>query len=197
MRGKAYLSDRITQESNLFEHREKECVDYQLMRIAQFLVLMITCWSCATKVSAPANLAAPKEFSRGEVILAHQLLTKIFDQEMAPLACVEDTDEASLLLRTLNPRMEVVQDDIEATLDDKDEVAKLITTCDQNCTCSFIDDLLREHLVVVTKDLRSQLDKKKQIKDLNSCLSYIQATFCQSDIFATLTQEKGEFSFEE
>jgi hypothetical protein len=175
----------------------QECVNYEQMKslmLASSILWLL--WGCATKVTPPVNTAVPKEFSKGEVILAHQLLTKIFDQEMAPLPCVEDTDEASLLLRTLNPRMELVQDDIEATLDDRNEVATLIQTCDQNCTCSFLDDLLREHLVVITKEQRAALEAKKKMKDLNSCLSYIQATFCQSDIYRTLSQEKAEFSFE-
>ena len=93
-----------------------------------------------------------KEFSKGEVILATQLLTKIYDQEMAPIKCVPDLDEAALLSRTLNPRMEVVQDDLEAMLDTDSEIESLIETCDQNCTCSFIDDLFRENLVVLKKE---------------------------------------------
>ena len=94
-------------------------------------LLMIGCSS----VKAPSNPQAPKEFSQGEVILGTQLLVKIFDQEMAPLACVPDTDEASLLLRTIRPRMEVIEDDMEALLDDPVEVNKLIDNCQQSCTC--------------------------------------------------------------
>lgn len=140
---------------------------------------------------------APKEFSRGEVILGTQLLTKIFDQEMAPLKCVPDVDEASLLLRTLNPRMEVVQDDLEAMLDNDAEVKNLIESCDQNCTCSYVDELLREHLVTLDKPLRDQLDKKKKQKDLNSCLNYIKDTFCSSELYLELNKEKVDFSYDE
>jgi hypothetical protein len=140
---------------------------------------------------------APKEFARGEVILGTQLLTKIFDQEMAPLKCVPDADEASLLLRTINPRMEVIQDDLEAMLDDQNEIKTLVDTCDQNCTCSYIDDLLREHLVVLDKTLRSSLDKKKKQKDLNACLSYVKETFCQGELYQELNKEKVDFTFEE
>lgn len=160
------------------------------------LMLPILLLSCSM-VETPVKPHAPKEFSRGEVILSSQLLTKIFDQEMAPLKCVPDLDEAALLLRTLNPRLEIVQDDLEAMLDNQDEVKSLIETCDQNCTCSFIDDLLREHLVVLDKDVRVKLDKKKQQKDLASCLNYSRTTFCSSEIYQELNREKADFSFEE
>jgi hypothetical protein len=126
-----------------------------------------------------------------------QLLSKIFDQEMSPLACVPDADEASLLLRTIHPRMEVVQDDLEAMLDDDNEVKNLIETCDQNCTCSFIDELMREHLVTLPNNLRITLDKKKKQKDLNACLNYVKETFCSSELFQELNKEKADFSYEE
>lgn len=164
------------------------------MKVKLFLLLIIT--SCSS-VQTPQKPHAPKEFSRGEIILGSQLLNKIFDQEMAPLKCVPDIDEASLLLRTINPRMEIVQDDLEALLDNTEEVKRLITTCDQNCTCSFVDDLLREHLVVLDKKMRAELDKKKQQKDLASCLNYAQETFCGSDLYKELNLEKADFSFEE
>lgn len=157
--------------------------------------------SCSTGVVEKSTLATkpvvPKEFARGEIILGSQFLTKIFDQDMAPVACVPDIDEAALLLRTLNPRMETVQDDIEALLDSSRDVDELIRKCDQDCTCSFLDDLLREHLVVLKKPMRKVLNDKKKAKDLNSCLNYIQSTFCESELFKTLTTEKSDFSFED
>ena len=152
--------------------------------------------SCAT-IKEPVKPHAPKEFSRGEVILGTQLLTKVFDGEMAPLACVPDADEASLLLRTIRPRMEVVEDDMEALLDDPKEVSELIEKCEQNCTCGYLDDLLREHLVNLTKAQKKTMTSKKDNKELNRCLSYMQTTFCQSDLYIELNKEKVDFSFEE
>ncbi len=163
--------------------------------IAKISLLFILA-SCSM-LEEPAKPHAPKEFSRGEVILGTQLLTKIFDQEMAPLKCVPDTDEAALLLRTINPRMEVVQDDLEAMLDTDSEVKAMVETCDQNCTCSFVDDLLREHLVTLDKSLRTALDKKKKQKDLNSCLNYVRETFCSGELYTELNKEKVEFSYDE
>lgn len=163
------------------------------------LILFITACSSVNKTENPTPVPAapPKEFSRGELILGTQLLTKIFDQEMAPLECVPDVDEASLLLRTIRPRMEVVQDDMEAMMDDPKEVSELIRTCDQNCTCGFVDELIREHLVNLTKVQRKQLNAKKTDKELNRCLNFVQSTFCQSELFKTLDKEKADFSFEE
>ena len=140
------------------------------------LVLLLLICSCSM-LEAPAKPAQQKEFSQGEVILGTQLLTKIYDQEMAPISCVPDLEEASLLLRTINPRMEAVQDNIEAMLDSKDDVRELIENCDEN--------------------LRVTLNKKKKQKDLNSCLNYVKATFCTGELFKELSHEKVEFSYDE
>ena len=138
------------------------------------LVLLLLICSCSM-LEAPAKPAQQKEFSQGEVILGTQLLTKIYDQEMAPISCVPDLEEASLLLRTINPRMEAVQDNIEAMLDSKDDVRELIENCDENCTCAYIDDIIKEHVVFLDEDLRVTLNKKKKQKDLNSCLNYLKS----------------------
>jgi hypothetical protein len=169
----------------------------------KILILLLIVSSCATsKKETPESaktqvIPQPKEFARGELILGTQLLTKIFDQEMAPLECVPDTDEASLLLRTIRPRMEIVQDDLEALLDDPKEVSDLIKNCNQNCTCGFMDELFREHLVNLTKAQQKDINAKKNDKELNKCLNFVQATFCQSELYKTLNAEKSEFSFEE
>ncbi len=162
------------------------------------LIFMITACSTAPKpVVTPVEKPQPKEFSRGELILGTELLTKIFDQEMAPLDCVPTVDEASLLLRTIHPRMDVVQDDMEAMLDNPKEVAEMIKTCDQSCTCGYVDELVREHLVNLTKAQRTIINKKKNEKALNKCLNFVQSTFCQGELYKTLNAEKADFSFEE
>jgi hypothetical protein len=160
------------------------------------LFLITSCASTPKKAEVPAVPEAPKEFSRGELILASDLLTKIFDKEMGPLNCVPDTDEAALLLRTIRPRMEVVEDDLSAMVDDGAAVEELITTCDQNCTCGYVDELFREHLVKLSKAQRTTLSKKNSEKELNRCLSFVQSTFCQSELYRTLNEEKSDFSFE-
>jgi hypothetical protein len=93
--------------------------------------------------------------------------------------------------------MEIVQDDMEAMLDDPKQVDQLIKTCEQNCTCGFVDELLREHLVNLTKAQRKMMTAKKTDKELSRCLNYVQTTFCQSELYRTLDSEKSDFSFEE
>jgi len=93
--------------------------------------------------------------------------------------------------------MEVVQDDMEAMLDDPKAVDELIKTCDQNCTCASVDELLREHLVGLTKQQQKIMSTKRGEKEANRCLSFVQNTFCQGDLFKTLDKEKADFSYEE
>src|SRR5690606_3792555 len=116
---------------------------------------------------------------------------------MASISCVPDLEEASLLLRTIQPRLDVVEDDLSAMMDDPKAVDDLIKTCHENCTCGHIDDLLREHVVTLTKAQRNLLNQKNTEKELNRCLSYIQNTFCQSELYKTLNGEKEDFSFED
>lgn len=163
------------------------------IKIAIALFLITAC----SQVQGPHKPHAPKEFSSSELILGTQLLTKIFDMEMAPIACVPDTDEASLLLRTIRPRMEVVQDDMEAMLDNPKDVDALINTCDKTCTCSFVDDLLKEHLVTLTKTQRKSLTFKKTPAEINRCMTQAQENFCKSELYLELNKEKVDFSFDE
>jgi hypothetical protein len=86
---------------------------------------------------------------------------------------------------------------LEAMLDDPKEVSALINTCDQNCTCGYVDELLREHLVSLTKSQKAVLNRKKSEKELNRCLNFIQTTFCESELYKTLDKEKEDFSFED
>jgi hypothetical protein len=166
----------------------------------KFIILICIVSACSS-VQAPKNDPNPitmqKEFPSGELNLATELLLKIYDNEMAPLECVPDKEEAALLLRTIRPRMEVVYDDTEAVLDNPKEVDKLINTCEQHCTCGFVDELIREHLVNLTRSQRKKLSSKKTDKELNRCMNYAQVTFCQSELFKTLNQEKSDFSFED
>jgi hypothetical protein len=163
------------------------------------ILLVAACSTTPQKTVTKTETTPPvaKEFSRGELILGTQLLLKIFDKEMAPLECVPDTEEASLLLRTIRPRMEVVQDDMEAMLDHQNEIDNLVKTCDQNCTCGYVDDLFKEHLVTLSKSQRKMLNAKKTDKELARCMNFVQSTFCQSELYKTLDKEKGDFSFEE
>ena len=136
-------------------------------------------------------------FSRGEIILASELLNKIFDQEMAPISCVPDIQEASLLLRTLQPRLDEIEDDLSSRMDDPAAVAGLIGSCEENCTCFHVSDLFREHLVPLTKTQKLTLSKKMTPKEQTRCFTFIKETFCKGDLYKALNSEKGDFSFED
>lgn len=168
-----------------------------------FCVMILMSYSCSStsvsskKVAHPQHLESSKHFSSGEIILPHELLNKIFDQEMAPLECVPNSDEAGLLLRTLRLRMEVIEDDIEASLDDDEKVTQLIETCQNNCICSYVEDLLKEHQVDLSPSLKKSLQKKNSPKEISRCLNFARTTFCQSELYKELNKEKVDFSFEE
>lgn len=169
--------------------------------LSRFLLIFFFI-SCSTemKKAAPTEQKSPvivKEFSRGELILATDFLSKIYDQEMAPVECVPDTSEAALLLRTIRPRAEVVIDDTEAMLDNPKEIQELINTCDQNCTCYYVDELFREHEITLTKSQKNVFNKKKSASEINRCFNYIKSTFCQSDLFRVLDSEKADFRFDD
>lgn len=169
-------------------------------KLVFFLLFLVGCSHTVKAPPKPAPVQAPvvaREFSQGEVILATQYLMKIFDKEMQPSACVPTNDEASLLLRTIRPRMEVIEDDIVATFDDPAAVQKHIDECKKNCTCLYVDDLLREHLVTLTKKQRLSLNTKRSAAELNRCFSFIQSTFCDSELYKQLDAEKSDFSFSE
>jgi hypothetical protein len=164
-------------------------------------ILSFILLSCSTAPKSPTEgestpKASHQEFSRGELYLATEVLTKIFDKEMAPLECVPDKEEAELLLRTIRPRMEVVYDDTEAMLDSAEDIEKLINTCGQDCTCGLLDDLIKAHQVQLTKSQQKNLRKKVNVKEINRCLGFTQSTFCQSELFKILDKEKIDFSFE-
>ena len=138
-----------------------------------------------------------KEYSKGEIILASKLLDKIFDKQMAPIECIKDTDEAELLIRTLTPRLEVVQDDIEAQLDEPNEIEKLIKKCQDDCTCGHLDEIFKEHQVELSKAQKKAMKEKASEKEMSRCLNFAQTTFCQSELYKSLNEEKKDFSFEE
>lgn len=106
----------------------------------------------------------PKDFNSAEVIQSSILLTKIYDKEISPLPCVPDTEEAAVLQRTLEPRFELAQDDFEASLDHVTEVDKLIEKCEFNCSCYYIDELIREHQVNLSRQSKKLLNDKKTSK---------------------------------
>lgn len=161
----------------------------------RFIFTLLLFFSCSTDVVKRTNDS--RDFSEGEVILTNDLLVKIFDKQMAPIECVKDIEEAELLLRTLTPRFEIVQDNIEANLDDQNEIDSMIKRCQSECTCGHLDEIFKEHQVELTKGQKKDIFQKASEKELSRCLNFAQTTFCQSDLYKTLNEEKKEFNFEE
>lgn len=160
-----------------------------------FKIIILTLFiSCATSQRA-SKTDALKDFSPRELITSSRLLTKIYDEERPPLTCVPDTAAAELLLRTLRPRLEVVIDDIEAALDNTQEVNSLVNNCLNDCTCEFIDDIFREHQIALTKAQTKTLQKGIKANEA-TCLDGRAKSFCSSQLFQALDNEKGDFSFE-
>jgi hypothetical protein len=160
-------------------------------------LLLILFFSACSQLKREEVIATPKKFSSAEIIMGSQLLTKIFDQEMAPISCVPDTEEASLLIRTIQPKMELALDEFESNLDDDNKIDELIKNCEQKCLCLFLDDLFREHEIELSKNQIKKFAQKKTQKENQRCLQYMQDTFCQSELYQELNLEKKDFSFEE
>lgn len=155
--------------------------------------------ACSMVQKAPSKSAADKEalkdFSPRELITTTQMLTKIYDGEMKPLACVPDQDEAELLLRTIRPRMEVVIDDIEAVFDQDQEINSLVNNCQTDCTCEFLDDLFREHQISLSK-VQSKVLNTGIASNKKTCIAQRAKSFCESALKKELDKEKSDFSFE-
>jgi hypothetical protein len=162
------------------------------------LLLALICVSCTKlPVQEPRKPHAPPSFAAQEVILANQFLTKIFDGEIAPIDCVASGDEASLLLRTLRPRMEGVEDDLQASLDDQSAVKKLVGNCQLDCTCHYVAEIIRENNVNLEKQQASALKNKTTPKELNRCLEPLKANFCSGKLYQVLDQEKSDFTYDD
>lgn len=165
------------------------------------LLSIIFLSSCSTlKDNGPkseVNTNPSREFKSSEVILTQTYLEKIYEKQTSLPTCIEDTEDAGLLLRTLGPRLEIAQDDFEAILDKDSDINQVIKTCELDCTCHYFDELLREHQVTLSKESKKILESKKSGKEKKRCLESIQKDFCNSEIYKTLNLEKSDFSFDE
>jgi hypothetical protein len=60
-----------------------------------------------------------------------------------------------------------------------------------------VDDLLREHMVVLSKEETKMMNLKKNPKEIGRCLNYAKETFCQGELYKELNKEKADFSYDE
>jgi hypothetical protein len=160
------------------------------------LILGFT-FSCAQhKDLTFVNQTGPVEIDN-QVIQSNTLLTKIYEGEIKPLGCIEDKEEAELFLRTLASRFDIVSDDYQSRLDDQDEIKKLINNCESNCTCDFLEELLKENEIDLTPAQSAQFKKIKFKKMTEACTAQIEESFCQSQLFRELEKEKDLFKYDE
>ena len=153
--------------------------------------------SCAQhKNLTLVNQTGPVEIDY-KVIQSNTLLTKIYEGEIKPLSCVEDKEEAELFLRTLASRFDNVSDDYQSKLDDQDEIKNLINNCESNCTCDFLEELLKENEIDLTPAQSAQFKKIKLKKVTEVCSAQIEELFCQSQLFRELDKEKDLFKYDE
>lgn len=132
-----------------------------------------------------------------QVIQSNTLLTKIYEGEIKPLRCIEDKEEAELFLRALASRFDTVSDDYQSKLDNQDEIKNLINNCESNCTCDFLEELLKENEIDLTPAQSAQFKKIKIKKVTETCTAQIEELFCQSQLFRELDKEKDLFKYDE
>ena len=163
------------------------------MKTFNSLLFLFICLACST----PERSSSEFIFVDSEVILANDLFEKLLSNETSKLECIEDNDDAELLQRTLNPIYENVRDEFEAVLDEEEKLSGLINDCEKNCTCNYVNDLVKEHQVELPKKLKKTLLNKTNEKQSKECLKQFADNFCKSKLFEKLEQDKKQFSFEE
>jgi hypothetical protein len=171
--------------------------DTTIKKAITFFSILGFTLSCAQhKDLALVNQTGPVEIDY-KVIQSNTLLTKIYEGEIKPLSCVADKEEAELFLRTLASRFDIVSDDYQSRLDDQDEIKNLINNCESNCTCDFLEELLKENEIDLTPAQSAQFKKIKFKKVTEACTAQIEESFCQSRLFRELEKEKDLFKYDE
>lgn len=135
-------------------------------------------------------------FSKGEIILSTSLLMNIHDGLMAPLDCVPDRNEAELLLRVIRPRLDEVDVYLDKRLHGPAEREQLFKECLDNCSCAYLDQMMKENKTSLFKEEQkqwSQTIKTYKAEREAQCLSYIQSSFCESPLYTEIENEKADF----
>lgn len=162
-----------------------------LKKIALLFLLV----SCAHKSPHSEGEDSPA-FSKGEVILSTILLINIHDGLMPASTCVADRAEAELFLRVIRPRMDEVDLYLTKELDSPVGRKKLFSECLDNCTCGYLNNMLKDNKTPL--GVEEKKEWRKTIKEFKThreslCLGYIQQSFCQSALMNDLENEKEDF----
>jgi hypothetical protein len=160
----------------------------------QKIIFLILITSCSHK--APFSTEETANFSKGEVILSSSLLINIHDGLMPYLDCVPDRKEAELLLRVIRPRLDEVDITLDKKIANQSTREVLFSECTDNCTCAYLDQMLKENKTALFKEEKVQWNKI--YNDFKShreaqCLSYIQSSFCESPLYSEIENEKSDF----
>ncbi len=159
------------------------------------IVLLLLIASCS-HITETSNPSGSSHFSKGELILTSQLLLNIHDGVMPPLDCVQDREEAEILLRAIHPRMDEVEIYLDKNLQDTNLRGKLLSECSENCTCAYIGQLIKDNNISMSEveknDWAKILGLYKKERE-NQCLSFIQSSYCQSALQTDLDNEKEDF----
>lgn len=105
------------------------------MEICKVFALLVCISSCSGVKKEPSSSV---NFADSDIILAHDLLDKIYSKELPPIECISDSEEASLYQRALGPVFERIQDEFEATLADEKKLQTLLNQCEKDCTCHYL-----------------------------------------------------------
>jgi hypothetical protein len=60
-----------------------------------------------------------------------------------------------------------------------------------------LGELLKEHLVELTRGQKKALANAWSEKEVNRCMSFQLSTFCQSELYQELQKEKADFTYGE
>ncbi len=168
-----------------------------IRKALRFIPILGFILSCAQheKTNRPDQIAV--EEIDNQVIQFNALLTKIYEGKIKPLSCIEDKEEAELLLRALASRFDSVTDVYQSRLDHQDEIQDLINNCESNCTCDYVEELFKENEIELSTPQSAQFNQIKAKMVSKNCTDQIQKIFCQSQLFRELDKEKDHFKYEE
>ena len=160
-----------------------------LMCILLFISVSCTHQSRQAPTPSPLN-------EMQNIILANELLTKIYEGVLSPNKCIVDKEEAELLLKTLGPKFEEVVDQYQAKLDDDTEIENFVKSCGATCTCHFIQELFTQNEIKISKKLNTEIKTQISGQVFKACLVNYQLNFCQSELYLNLEKEKESFKLD-
>ncbi len=166
------------------------------MKTFSLIFLISFMGSCSNLNTNSGMTTPPVKLNMTETLHARELLLNIMNRKNEPLPCVEDSEEAAILLKTLEPEYDEILDHYQAKLDDDKEIAKLIQACEDDCSCLFISSLLEENEIQIEKKVKKELKMKISGERFTNCTQKMTNLFCSSSIYKKMEHEKLEFKLD-